>query len=1520
MAIQFSNLASTSLASGVSSTATSISVTSAASFPSLGSGDYFYATLGAGTGSEIVKVTAISGTTFTVSRGQDGTTAVSHSAGGDVALRVTAGALEDLRDGGQVYTAGSGLGLSGNEFTNTAPDQTVSISGSGSTTVTGTYPSFTVSSTSYSHPSAHPISFITGLQTALDGKVDDSQVLTDVPANALFTDTVYTLPFTDNSSNWNTAYGWGDHSTAGYLTSHQSLSGYATETYVGTQITNLVDSAPATMDTLNELAAALGDDPNFATTVSTSIGTKLPLSGGTLTGALSGTTATFSGNINAESDIRVGTAAGAINQTGIIKENGSAYGLGFFTWGDTAPVQIGGGSVNLQKEAGGGVDLKISGTTVIDSSRNLTNIGTYTGQGLATITNSSNQHLRLAYSSGFYWNIYRESTTGDLVFDSSNTAGEFVRFDAVDKTISTIAGYKVNGTTVIDSSRNLTNIGTIGSGAITSTSSMNAAGGYYVSGTEVVTASRNLTNIGTISSGAISINGIDQSIVAQRDLSSSSSGWSGRIISKNATTNVASFLGNYKGYAGLFAHNAALNGWAPIYINAHSGSGQANVYTGSLYVNGNNLAWHAGNDGSGSGLDADLLDGTHKSGFFVQSGSWLGDLGSNGYTRENGLSMTGGSEFVVLSKGGQGTVLVDGQYISYEGSNGFFGSYNSSYANAAGIRATAASTVTVQKLNGNNANLAVTGNITRSGNTVWDAGNDGSGSGLDADTVDGLQGSHLDQRTYNSANAYLGSHYINGGTGQKPNNSLLGAGKLKLSMQGSGNLGFGGSWNDVLWMSSYTGTDVKKSTAIVSSKYDSTSLFVAKQNYDSATWGTGYLLWNTGNDGSGSGLDADTVDGIQASSFLRSDALTYSNNNIGRANHHLGHLVGAYNNVGGNSARPNPIYSIGTSYLPTQSGLSNFYGVGFAHANLWGSGKTAGWGLYTTDAGNVTFTAGYSGGTSGIGVWSQGKFVSTPQGTLWGSSNDGSGSGLDADLLDGQHETAFVRVSTGISSDLNSSALYRAGMFGWSGGTSNRPSDSYGQAISIVSEGSSHNNLNNWITQLGFGTGQNSAYFRSKTNAGGWGDWRTFWHTGNDGSGSGLDADTVDGVHASQIVQKTGVQAIAGDLILGGNGQTPKLRLEYNDHGSGAVWDTTIHMGRTADLPSGSSAPTYTASGGYGVQFQANSDGCFYGIEEYSSGNYRPLINWGDDTGDTPFRIAFNNATKFSLYGNGDFTANTSLRAPIFYDSNNTGYYVDPASTSKMWYLEMPHRANGTENIKVNNGQGENWRAINISMGGSDNAGIGYGNNTRSVFNRHNLAIHCSQYDSIRLHSDGWTTLFEVAGGSGDAWLKGQLQAQTLSLAGPSNTNYASPNVKSYGSSNSGGVANYHMKFMALNGNANGSISTNYYQTTYATTSDYRAKEDFQPIINATSRLMSLNPVNFQWKDSDMRTDGFLAHEVAEVVSDAVVGEKDAVDEQGNDELQALDQSKLVPLLVKTIQEQQGVIEALEARISALEA
>tara|TARA_R110001606_G_C15271752_1_gene639563 strand:+ start:284 stop:595 length:312 start_codon:yes stop_codon:yes gene_type:complete len=65
-----------------------------------------------------------------------------------------------------------------------------------------------------------------------------------------------------------------DTATIGNLTITGAISGYATTSYVTTQISNLVDSSPATLDTLNELAAALGDDPNFATTTANSIGTK----------------------------------------------------------------------------------------------------------------------------------------------------------------------------------------------------------------------------------------------------------------------------------------------------------------------------------------------------------------------------------------------------------------------------------------------------------------------------------------------------------------------------------------------------------------------------------------------------------------------------------------------------------------------------------------------------------------------------------------------------------------------------------------------------------------------------------------------------------------------------------------------------------------------------------------------------------------------------------------------------------------------------------------------------------------------------------------------------------------------------------------------------------------------------------------------------------------------------------------------------------------------------------------------
>ena len=106
-----------------------------------------------------------------------------------------------------------------------------------------------------------------------------------------------------------------------------------------------------------------------------------------------------------------------------------------------------------------------------------------------------------------------------------------------------------------------------------------------------------------------------------------------------------------------------------------------------------------------------------------------------------------------------------------------------------------------------------------------------------------------------------------------------------------------------------------------------------------------------------------------------------------------------------------------------------------------------------------------------------------------------------------------------------------------------------------------------------------------------------------------------------------------------------------------------------------------------------------------------------------------------------------------------------------------------------------------------------------------------------------------------------------------------------------------------------GTIGVTASTTSYNTSSDYRLKENVSYTFDATTRLKQLKPARFNFISDDTNTlvDGFIAHEVSSVVPEAVTGEKDG------EEMQGIDQSKLVPLLVKTIQE-------LEARITALEA
>ena len=160
-----------------------------------------------------------------------------------------------------------------------------------------------------------------------------------------------------------------------------------------------------------------------------------------------------------------------------------------------------------------------------------------------------------------------------------------------------------------------------------------------------------------------------------------------------------------------------------------------------------------------------------------------------------------------------------------------------------------------------------------------------------------------------------------------------------------------------------------------------------------------------------------------------------------------------------------------------------------------------------------------------------------------------------------------------------------------------------------------------------------------------------------------------------------------------------------------------------------------------------------------------------------------------------------------------------------------------------------------------------------------------------------------------------------------------------------------------------GSITTSSASTAYNTTSDYRLKENVTDITDGIERVKQLNPSRFNFiADADTTVDGFLAHEVSDIVPEAITGEKDAMqdeeyevtpavyedvvipavlDDDGNEieaerteqqlvteavmgtrsvpDYQGIDQSKLVPLLTAALQEAIAKIETLEAKVTALE-
>jgi hypothetical protein len=212
-----------------------------------------------------------------------------------------------------------------------------------------------------------------------------------------------------------------------------------------------------------------------------------------------------------------------------------------------------------------------------------------------------------------------------------------------------------------------------------------------------------------------------------------------------------------------------------------------------------------------------------------------------------------------------------------------------------------------------------------------------------------------------------------------------------------------------------------------------------------------------------------------------------------------------------------------------------------------------------------------------------------------------------------------------------------------------------------------------------------------------------------------------------------------------------------------------------------------------------------------------------------------------------------------------------------------------------------------------------YGSNTKGITSdgsSHPIIFGINAVEKMRLDSSG-NLLVGVTSNPG-----GSYGSESLVVSGGSNTVLflttatASSGVAATTARSSSGFQ--HAFFQS--GTKLGDISTNGSATSYNTASDYRLKENVQPMIGALAKVALLKPCTYKWKSDGSDGEGFIAHELSEVVPQCVTGEKDAVDEEGNPNNQGIDTSFLVATLTAALQEAHGLIKDLTTRITALEA
>ena len=322
---------------------------------------------------------------------------------------------------------------------------------------------------------------------------------------------------------------------------------------------------------------------------------------------------------------------------------------------------------------------------------------------------------------------------------------------------------------------------------------------------------------------------------------------------------------------------------------------------------------------------------------------------------------------------------------------------------------------------------------------------------------------------------------------------------------------------------------------------------------------------------------------------------------------------------------------------------------------------------------------------------------------------------------------------------------------------------------------------------------------------------------------------------------------------------------------------------------------------------------------------------------------AFAGAGKYIQFGNGSASIGTqnsgdanfmhnayeSPAGTFKYVASGVGalrYQLDINNNVHKWYYAASGTANNTITFtqamtldasgNLGIGTTAPWSQVSMSTpsggttgyfgvkdsvyGGDVRFGKASGINNNAIagaFSNNDFLLYSNSIERARIGSGG-----ELLVGTTSALANGgRFQLLGVALAAAANIQVGTNAYPAINFNNAGGVQQ-------------GYIVTNAASVAYTSISDYRLKNTIAPMTGALAKVALLKPVTYKWNADGSDGQGFIAHELAEVVPDCVTGEKDAVDVEGNPRYQGVDTSFLVATLTAAIQELTARVAQLESK------